>query len=217
MILTGRHQPAQDESRAEKPGWGRELDNKAVDDAKGCLRCPTSWQPFVWSQCSSWNWWWDDEMFIFAAKGGCRCDTLPLWSFSSAWFLQCAGHGEPHGWDCAMPSHYLSQLQHAGLLNAGLVWLVGKERCPSWRSPKWRTRLLQYHRRLTPSETPERANIRNTSTHSIYLPSWPLIIPADTCLCQASWRCCLLHLDNASIKSLQCDNHVISTYILYKI
>lgn len=127
MILTGCHQPAQDESRAEKPGWGRELDNKAVDDAKGCLRCPTSWQPFVWSQCSSWNWWWDDEMFIFAAKDGCRHDTLPLWSFSSAWFLQCAGHGEPHGWDCAMPSHYLSQLQHAGLLNAGLVWLVHHE------------------------------------------------------------------------------------------
>lgn len=162
---------------------------------------------------------WDDEMLIFAAKDGCRYDTLPLWSFSSAWFLQCAGHGEPHGWDCAMPSHYLSQLQHAGLLNAGLVWLVGKERCPSWSSPKWRTRLLQYHRRLTPSETPpwERANIRNTSTHSIYLPSWPLIIPADTCLCQAIWRCCLLHLDNASIKSLQYDNHIISTYILYKI
>ena len=90
---------------------------------------------FIWSQCSSWNWWWDDEMFIFAAKGGCRCDTLPLWSFSSAWFLQCAGHGEPHGWDCAMPSHYLSQL-HACLLNAGLVLARRKGKVPVLEKPK---------------------------------------------------------------------------------
>lgn len=47
-------------------------------------------------------------------------------SWGDSWLRLCSD---------ALTWHHLSQLQHAALVNAGLVWLLGKERW-SWRSPK---------------------------------------------------------------------------------